>query len=252
MAWISLGDPVPLPLGTEVSAKYRGAFCEATIKQVRQDLLCKVVFTHNGDTLTIPSKHITGTIAINRVVSAVHPDDRQAHNAVIRKIKDQSQYTVEFDDGDIKTLKRNFMQMKGKRHYEDEETLDVNPLTDPENFSAPVNMEEDTGRRRRSASGDKRGSDSEDDGDEDDEEGDEDDSSEEEEEEEEEGDGRRSRLRGTDAQKAAFTKAYEAFMEGRGTAVKKVPQLGYKNVDLYKLYNLVTEKGGMEQVTKDT
>ena len=33
-----------LPVGTEVSAKYKGAFCEAKVKKVNKNVLCKVTF----------------------------------------------------------------------------------------------------------------------------------------------------------------------------------------------------------------
>jgi hypothetical protein len=35
-------DPPYLTVGTEVSAKYRGAFCEATIKVAKKMVKCKV------------------------------------------------------------------------------------------------------------------------------------------------------------------------------------------------------------------
>lgn len=35
-------DPPFLTIGTEVSAKYRGAFCEATIKVAKKLVKCKV------------------------------------------------------------------------------------------------------------------------------------------------------------------------------------------------------------------
>lgn len=38
-------DPPYLTVGTEVSAKYRGAFCEATIKIAERLVKCKVSFS---------------------------------------------------------------------------------------------------------------------------------------------------------------------------------------------------------------
>lgn len=35
-------DPPFLPVGTDVSAKYKGAFCEAKIKKVVRNIKCKV------------------------------------------------------------------------------------------------------------------------------------------------------------------------------------------------------------------
>lgn len=42
-AQASFGPP-SLPVGTEVSAKYRGAFCEAKVKTVVRVVKCKVNF----------------------------------------------------------------------------------------------------------------------------------------------------------------------------------------------------------------
>ena len=33
-----------LPVGTEVSAKYKGAFCEAKVKKVNRQVKCRVAF----------------------------------------------------------------------------------------------------------------------------------------------------------------------------------------------------------------
>ena len=35
-------EPVVLPIGTEVSAKYRGAFCEAKVKSLVRNVTLKV------------------------------------------------------------------------------------------------------------------------------------------------------------------------------------------------------------------
>ena len=35
-------EPAFLPVGTEVSAKYRGAFCEAKVKKIVRNVKCKV------------------------------------------------------------------------------------------------------------------------------------------------------------------------------------------------------------------
>lgn len=54
------------------------------------------------------------------------------------KITDSSSYTVVFDDGDERTLKRTSLCIKGEKHFNESETLDHLPLTDPENFGTPV------------------------------------------------------------------------------------------------------------------
>lgn len=40
-------EPPFLRVGTEVSAKYRGAFCEASIKTIKKHVKCKVGSTQN-------------------------------------------------------------------------------------------------------------------------------------------------------------------------------------------------------------
>jgi hypothetical protein len=37
-------EPPYLTVGTDVSAKYRGAFCEAKVKKVQRIVKCKVTF----------------------------------------------------------------------------------------------------------------------------------------------------------------------------------------------------------------
>ena len=51
-----------------------------------------------------------------------------------------------FDDGDERTLKRSSLCLQGARHFHESESLDNQPLTDPENFGAPVKK---SGRKRR-------------------------------------------------------------------------------------------------------
>ncbi len=56
-----------------------------------------------------------------------------------------------FDDGDERTLKRSSLCLKGGRHFHESESLDHLPLTDPENFGAPVmnSSSKKPGRKRR-------------------------------------------------------------------------------------------------------
>ena len=64
--------------------------------------------------------------------------DGQDMVGVLVKITDSSSYTVVFDDGDERTLKRTSLCIKGEKHFNESETLDHLPLTDPENFGTPV------------------------------------------------------------------------------------------------------------------
>ncbi|EEC15434.1 hypothetical protein IscW_ISCW010712 [Ixodes scapularis] len=53
-------EPLYLTVGTDVSAKYRGAFCEAKIKKVNRMVKCRVTFKNNHGTHVIPDDHIKG------------------------------------------------------------------------------------------------------------------------------------------------------------------------------------------------
>lgn len=48
----------------------------------------------------------------------------------------------------------------------------------------------------------------------------------------------------------AFLKDLYSFMHARGQPISKLPSLGYKELDLYLLYQLVIERGGMDEVTR--
>ncbi len=58
--------------------------------------------------------------------------------ATLVKVLDQSVYTVVFNDGDEKTMKRSFIRFKGEKHFLDSETLNNAPLNNPEHFLYPI------------------------------------------------------------------------------------------------------------------
>ena len=120
-----MADQILLQTGLEVSAKFKGAFCEARIKSVDANLKCKVRFS-DGKTIETSHKNLTGSIALQAKVSF--------HGKVghITRVKDVrflpfyknfrfnliiqiSVYTVVFDDGDEKTLKRGSLCIKGEK-----------------------------------------------------------------------------------------------------------------------------------------
>ncbi|CAN7993811.1 unnamed protein product, partial [Ixodes pacificus] len=148
-------EPLYLTVGTDVSAKYRGAFCEAKIKKVNRMVKCRVTFKNNHGTHVIPDDHIKGgTLRVGAHVEAKHPDKNQFFDAVVGKLLDYSQYTVVFDDGDETTLRRTSLCLKSGRHFAESEasafmTLDQLPLTNPEHFGTPV-MGSKFKRKRRS------------------------------------------------------------------------------------------------------
>ncbi|XP_062252898.1 AT-rich interactive domain-containing protein 4A isoform X3 [Platichthys flesus] len=121
-------EPAHLTVGTDVSAKYRGAFCEAKIKTVKRMVKVKV-----GSTVEVKT------------------NEGLSSEAIISKLTDASLYTVVFDDGDEKTLRRTSLCLKGERHFAESETLDQLPLTNPEHFGTPViNKKSNRGGRRSS------------------------------------------------------------------------------------------------------
>lgn len=138
-----------LTVGTEVSAKYRGAFCEAQIKLVKKNVLYKVQSKKTGKSHHLPEENIEGVLKIGSAVEALFPEQSEWQECTIQNAKDRSSYTVIFDDGDERTLSRGSLCLKGDRHYAKSETLDNLPLTDPENFGTPVLAMKKSRSRRR-------------------------------------------------------------------------------------------------------
>ncbi|RUS84764.1 hypothetical protein EGW08_007448 [Elysia chlorotica] len=130
--------PPSLPVGTEVSAKYRGAFCEATVKSVVRVVKCKVMMKDCQTSVFVTDDEIKGTLKLSSVVEVKHPDTGQPVEATINKLIDHSTYTVVFDDGDERTLRRTQLCLKGDKHFTESETLDNLPLSHPEHFGTPV------------------------------------------------------------------------------------------------------------------
>lgn len=134
-------DPPSLPVGTEVSAKYKGAFCEAKVSKVVRNIKVKVAYKQglgSGIVSDDAIKAPPGQLRVGAIVEVRHPDRKETVEATITKIQDCSQYTVVFDDGDITTLRRTALCLKSGRHFNESETLDQLPLTHPEHFGNPV------------------------------------------------------------------------------------------------------------------
>ncbi|XP_031640505.1 AT-rich interactive domain-containing protein 4B [Contarinia nasturtii] len=132
-------DPPYLTVGTEVSAKYKGAFCEAKVRKVVRNIKCKVAYKQGLGSGTVSDDQIKcELLRVGATVEVKHPDRRELVEATITKIQDYSQYTVVFDDGDITTLRRSALCLKSGRHFNESETLDQLPLTHPEHFGNPV------------------------------------------------------------------------------------------------------------------
>uniref|UniRef100_G3U2X9 AT-rich interactive domain-containing protein 4B n=1 Tax=Loxodonta africana TaxID=9785 RepID=G3U2X9_LOXAF len=144
----ALDEPPYLTVGTDVSAKYRGAFCEAKIKTAKRLVKVKVTFRHDSSTVEVQDDHVKGPLKVGAIVEVKNLDGAY-QEAVINKLTDASWYTVVFDDGDEKTLRRSSLCLKGERHFAESETLDQLPLTNPEHFGTPV-IGKKTNRGRRS------------------------------------------------------------------------------------------------------
>uniref|UniRef100_A0A8D1KJT5 AT-rich interactive domain-containing protein 4A n=1 Tax=Sus scrofa TaxID=9823 RepID=A0A8D1KJT5_PIG len=143
-------EPAYLTVGTEVSAKYRGAFCEAKIKTVKRLVKVKVLLKQDNTTQLVQDDQVKGPLRVGAIVET-RTSDGSFQEAVISKLTDASWYTVVFDDGDERTLRRTSLCLKGERHFAESETLDQLPLTNPEHFGTPV-IAKKTNRGRRSSS----------------------------------------------------------------------------------------------------
>ncbi|CAG5132768.1 unnamed protein product, partial [Candidula unifasciata] len=138
--------PPSLPVGTEVSAKYRGAFCEAKVKTVVRVVKCKVVMKDCQTSIFVTDEEIKGSVK--------HPETGQPVEGTINKLIDHSSYTVVFDDGDERTLRRSQLCLKGDKHFIESETLDNLPLSHPEHFGTPVLQNKKSKRKNDDESGD--------------------------------------------------------------------------------------------------
>ncbi|KAL5108224.1 AT-rich interactive domain-containing protein 4A [Taenia crassiceps] len=135
--------PVFLPVGAAVSAKYRGAFCEASIERVTLNYRIRVQLKDRKVCVTLDKSNVlSGNIEPNSEVSVLIKSGDFAstspQTASIIRITDLSLYTVVFDDGDKRSLKRTQLVLKGERHFKESESLDRLPLTNPEQFKQPV------------------------------------------------------------------------------------------------------------------
>ncbi|XP_062433438.1 AT-rich interactive domain-containing protein 4A isoform X2 [Rhea pennata] len=142
-------EPAYLTVGTDVSAKYRGAFCEAKIKTVKRLVKVKVVLKGDNSAQLVQDDQVKGPLRVGAMVETKMPDG-SFQEAVISKLTDASWYTVVFDDGDERTLRRTSLCLKGERHFAESETLDQLPLTNPEHFGTPV-IGKKSNRGRRSS-----------------------------------------------------------------------------------------------------
>ncbi|KAL4238041.1 DNA- binding [Mactra antiquata] len=143
-------EPPCLPIGTDVSAKYRGAFCEAKVKKIVKSVKCRVFLKETQSSLLVTDEFINGNLQLGATVEVKHPDTGRVMEAIIKQMSDSSMYTVVFDDADERTLRRTQLCLKGDKHFMESETLDNLPLSNPEHFGTPVIAR---GKRGRSSLG---------------------------------------------------------------------------------------------------
>uniref|UniRef100_A0A0K0DW37 ARID domain-containing protein n=1 Tax=Strongyloides stercoralis TaxID=6248 RepID=A0A0K0DW37_STRER len=148
---IQSGEAPFLSEGLEVSAKFKGAFCEAKIKRiVKKDVKINVLLKEApfGSSVIEPECIVSGSCEVNQNV-IIKLKDRNI-KAAIRQIRDFSRYWVEFDDGDEKELSRNQVKLKGKRHFEGEINMDEMPLNNPDKLKVDAKNEngEELGRSK--------------------------------------------------------------------------------------------------------
>ena len=64
-------DPPFLPVGTEVSAKFKGAYCEATVKSLTKSVKLKIVYreVRNGTAWVTLDRVVDGSIEVNGSVT---------------------------------------------------------------------------------------------------------------------------------------------------------------------------------------
>uniref|UniRef100_A0A914X6A4 ARID domain-containing protein n=1 Tax=Plectus sambesii TaxID=2011161 RepID=A0A914X6A4_9BILA len=130
-------DPAFLPVGTDVSAKFKGAFCEARVKKIQKSVKCKVMFKDAPfGSASYDDTQIKGSLELNAIVEVPH--GKTSVRAVVQHIKDGSSYTVVFNDGDERSLRRSQLCLKSGKHFDAAGNLDALPLTHPEQFSNPV------------------------------------------------------------------------------------------------------------------
>ena len=131
-----------LHIGTAVSAKFRGAFCEARISDCSQNVKYKVFLTKTNETITVNASEIELlSTSKNGNGASVYPINtpvkfsKTNQVGLVRKVIDASTYTIIFDDNDQSTVLRHQLKLKGQKHFEDFETLDLNSSNQEINYS---------------------------------------------------------------------------------------------------------------------
>ncbi|GAA29897.2 AT-rich interactive domain-containing protein 4A [Clonorchis sinensis] len=142
------GPVIFLTNGTAVSAKYRGAYCEATVDDVLLRFRLRVQLKGAKGVVSVDENALVSGEPTpgSEVMVRIPSTDNRLSNPLptvervgtVLRVVDTSLYTVVFDDGDKRTLRRTQLVLKGERHFKESESLDSLPLTNPEQFRQPV------------------------------------------------------------------------------------------------------------------
>ena len=237
-----------------MSAKFKGAFCEAKIKRVDRSVKCKITYKNSNESVTLHEAQVLnaagGPIGNDfKLGSAVYVNSHSSvepRQATLTKIFDQSVYTVIFNDGDERSLKRSFIRFKGEKHFLDSETLNNAPLNNPEHFLFPIrNNEKAAGEtevlnRSKTRNQKKKLEDTE---------------SENEAEEDENSDGESDKDSENSSdeylpeEKDLFVAQLYKFMDDRGTPLNQVPSINKIDLDLHRFFMVVRKHGGFNRVS---
>ncbi len=81
--------PASLAIGTQVSAKYKGAFCEATVRSVNKQVRIRVTFRNGLGSSVVGDEFVRseGAVQVGAAVKARHPDTLEYVDAVVNKIQ---------------------------------------------------------------------------------------------------------------------------------------------------------------------
>uniref|UniRef100_A0A672KJ67 Tudor domain-containing protein n=1 Tax=Sinocyclocheilus grahami TaxID=75366 RepID=A0A672KJ67_SINGR len=79
-----------------------------------------VVLKGDRTSQVVQDDQVKGPLRVGSTVEVKSPEGRHSE-AVISKLTDASWYTVVFDDGDEKTLRRTSLCLKGERHFAESE-----------------------------------------------------------------------------------------------------------------------------------
>ncbi|KRZ86417.1 AT-rich interactive domain-containing protein 4A [Trichinella sp. T8] len=89
----NIPDPLFFPIGSEVSARFKGSFCQAIVKAIVPHLYCKI--QSNGTYFEVELNNVIGDIKVGNQVWFRNPYNGNYNRGVIKVVKDKSDYTLE-------------------------------------------------------------------------------------------------------------------------------------------------------------